>query len=71
MRTSHLTQQERWQQDDSDVDLWHGPNGLIVNTAALREREEYYRLDRILSPQRSPVYQADITTSRLCRSTNT
>ena len=32
---------EVWQQDPSDADFWHGPNGIIVNTAALKEREFY------------------------------
>ena len=33
---------EIWQQDVTDVDFWHGPNGIIVNTAALKEREFYF-----------------------------
>lgn len=32
---------ELWQQDIYDKDLWHGENGLIVNTAALKDREDY------------------------------
>ena len=33
---------EVWQQDALDADFWHGPNGIIVNTAALKEREFYF-----------------------------
>lgn len=32
---------EIWQQDNWDKDLWHGDNGIIVNTAALKDREEF------------------------------
>lgn len=38
---------ERWHQDPTDRDLWHHQNGLIVNSAALAERESYYRIVRI------------------------
>ena len=33
---------EVWQQDTQDADFWHGPNGIIVNTTALKEREFYF-----------------------------
>ena len=32
---------EIWQQDIYDKDLWHGENGLIVNTSALKDREDF------------------------------
>lgn len=35
---------EHWTQDASDPDLWHGPQGLIVNSAALAERRPFYTL---------------------------
>ncbi len=38
---------EIWYQDNSDYDLWHGPQGLIVNTAALEEREAFYEVTRV------------------------
>lgn len=42
---------EIWYQDSQDADLWHGEQGLIVNTAALNERETYYKVLRIASAQ--------------------
>jgi len=32
---------EIWEQDSYDQDLWHGDNGLIVNTSALKDREDF------------------------------
>ena len=40
---------ETWQRDPYDADLWHGPNGVIVNTAALKEREFYFDVIRVES----------------------
>lgn len=38
------TQTEVWTQDGEDQDLWHGPAGVIVNTAALEERKAFFRI---------------------------
>lgn len=38
--------QETWHQDPADHDLWMGGNGLIVNTAALDERADYFEIVR-------------------------
>ncbi|UCH25420.1 MAG: hypothetical protein JSV66_16040 [Trueperaceae bacterium] len=38
---------ELWKQDATDTDLWHHPAGLIVNTAALDQREDYFNIVRI------------------------
>lgn len=38
---------ETWRQDPSDLDLWHHQHGLIVNSAALAEREAFYRVIRV------------------------
>jgi hypothetical protein len=42
-----LKQVEVWRQDESDPDLWHHANGLMINSAALVEREAYYIVVRI------------------------
>lgn len=39
---------EVWQQDATDKDLWHGPNGLIVNSDALEARKHYFEMWRIV-----------------------
>lgn len=36
--------EEIWYQDESNFDLWHGENGVIVNTTALNERQYYYHV---------------------------
>jgi hypothetical protein len=36
--------QEIWHQDPAEKDLWVGENGLLVNTAALRERASYFEI---------------------------
>lgn len=38
---------EVWYQDKENPDLWHGKHGVIVNTAALNEREFYFDIIRI------------------------
>lgn len=35
---------ETWSRDSEDPDLWHGPHGVIVNTAALAARKIYYEI---------------------------
>ena len=42
-----LKHSEVWQQNIEHLDFWHGPNGVIINTAALNEREFYYNVIRI------------------------
>lgn len=42
---------EAWHQDDLEPGLWHHPNGLIVNDAALAERDSYYRVVRLRSAE--------------------
>ena len=38
---------ECWQQDPDAPDLWHGDEGVIVNTAALEERAFYFEIVRV------------------------
>lgn len=38
---------EVWYQDVEDRDLWFGEHGVMVNTAALAEREFYYEVIRV------------------------
>lgn len=33
---------EIWQRDNVDANLWHGEQGLIINTAALEERKFFF-----------------------------
>lgn len=40
-------QQEIWLQDQFEEDLWAGENGLLVNTAALHERADYFQVVRV------------------------
>ncbi|MEZ4607181.1 MAG: hypothetical protein R2865_10395 [Deinococcales bacterium] len=35
---------EIWRRDSVDHDLWHGDHGLIINSAALEERKDYYNI---------------------------
>ncbi len=46
-QSSTLRPVEIWRQDPSDPELWHGREGLIVNTAALLEREYYFSIIRV------------------------
>lgn len=42
---------EVWYQDTLKPDLWHNDKGLLVNTAALNEREAFFEVTRVaLSP---------------------
>ncbi|HFC30656.1 MAG TPA: hypothetical protein ENJ44_06400 [Oceanospirillales bacterium] len=43
--TSHL-KTEVWLQDPHNQDLWHGANGVIVNSEALEYREEFFEIKR-------------------------
>ncbi len=47
MKTKKLKASEVWYQDPEESDYWHGEHGVIVNTAALNEREFYYDIIRI------------------------
>jgi hypothetical protein len=47
---SALKNTEVWYQDPEDGNLWHGTHGVIVNTAALLEREFFYNIERVASP---------------------
>lgn len=38
---------EVWHQLPEDPDLWHGPHGVIVNSAALEQRKLSFALIRI------------------------
>ncbi len=38
---------EVWYQDVEDSDLWFGEHGVMVNSAALDEREFYYDVTRV------------------------
>ena len=42
--------QETWTQDPEERDLWHGENGVILNTVALDERTVYYEVLRLHHP---------------------
>jgi hypothetical protein len=46
---STLKESEVWQRDPEDTDLWHSKHGVIVNTAALEEREFYFDVIRVAS----------------------
>lgn len=43
--SSHL-KTEIWLQDPHNQDLWHGTNGVIVNSEALEYREEFFEIVR-------------------------
>lgn len=44
-----LKKTEVWYQDPEDHNLWHGTHGVIVNTAALVEREFFYNITRVVA----------------------
>jgi hypothetical protein len=44
---------EIWYQDVEDSNLWFGEHGVMVNTAALDEREFYFEVIRV--PHHPPV----------------
>ncbi len=49
-KLSSLKKTEVWYQDPEDGNLWHGTHGVIVNTAALVEREFFYNVERVTAP---------------------
>jgi hypothetical protein len=44
---NQLKATEVWYQDVEDSNLWYGEHGVMVNTAALAEREFYYEVIRV------------------------
>ena len=51
-----LKTSEVWYQDAFDNDLWHNDKGLMVNTAALDEREAFFEVIRVaLEPTKHSV----------------
>jgi hypothetical protein len=38
---------EIWYQDVEELDLWFGEHGLMVNSAALQEREAFFDIIRV------------------------
>ena len=44
---NQLKATEVWYQDVEDSDLWFGEHGVMVNTAALNEREFYFDVIRV------------------------
>lgn len=40
--------QEIWHQDPVEKDLWINENGLLVNTAALEERANYFEVPELV-----------------------
>lgn len=57
---TELKPSEVWYQDNDSLDLWHGDNGVIINTAALDERGFYYNILRVTV--QSSLEPVDITT---------
>jgi hypothetical protein len=44
---NQIKRTEIWYQDVEDSDLWFGEHGVMVNTAALNEREFYFEVIRV------------------------
>lgn len=40
---------ELWRQLPDEPDLWEGEHGVLINTAALRERETFLKVTRVAS----------------------
>jgi len=57
---TELRPSEVWYQDADSPDLWHGDNGVIVNTAALEERGFYFNVLRVTP--RSNLEPVDLVT---------
>ena len=47
MKNTIIKRHETWNQFASQPDLWETNSGLIVNTAALQEREAYFEVTRV------------------------
>jgi hypothetical protein len=54
---NQIKRTEIWYQDVEDSDLWFGEHGVMVNTAALNEREFYFEVIRV--PHHQPVKSQD------------
>jgi hypothetical protein len=53
---------EIWTQDIENPDLWHGNYGVMLNTAALNEREAFFEVTRVPAmPQMSQEQRYFIT----------
>ncbi len=48
---------EIWTQDIENPELWHGNYGVILNTAALDEREAFFDVTRIPAMPQMPQKQ--------------
>ena len=57
---------EVWHQDNETRDLWHAETGLMVNTAALKEREVYFDIVRIPSASFIPLSDLISTSNTPC-----
>lgn len=58
---SHLDKPvELWTRDAQDENLWHGPHGVIVNGAALAEREAYFHIVRRTGRAQPPQHMRRI-----------
>lgn len=53
-------QTELWRQDETLPELWHGPEGLIVNTSALDERGAYFELVRLNVTEPKPQVRCKV-----------
>ena len=58
-KANQVKNAELWYQDPEDSNLWHGKHGVIINTAALVEREFYYSVVRI---SHQPLYSLQTMT---------
>lgn len=45
---------ELWRQLPDEPDLWHGEHGVLINTAALLEREAFFEVTRIAAAEFGP-----------------
>ncbi len=45
---------EQWRQLPGEPDLWQGDHGVLINTAALREREAFFEVTRVAAVGSSP-----------------
>ena len=51
---------ETWMQDSTDRNFWHAKNGLMVNAAALKEREGFYEIERVYAEDGETWTQDDL-----------
>ena len=43
-----------WRQLPGEPDLWQGEHGVLINTAALREREAFFEVTRVAATDFNP-----------------